>query len=45
MSCEEGVTPFEEVHDISPTFGKPALGKGALGTWPFQGGPRTQSRG
>ena len=33
MSYEEGVTPFEEVHDISPTWGNRRWAKGlwALG--------------
>jgi len=37
--------PSEEMHDISLINGRPFFsGKGALGTWRFQDGPRTQSR-
>ena len=44
MSNEEGVTPFEVVHDTTPAEVTPEPGKEALGTWRFQGGPRTLSR-
>ena len=43
MSDDEGVTPFEVVLDITPVEVTPEPGKGALGTWRTQGGPRTQS--
>ena len=36
--------PSEEMHDISLINGRPFSGKGALGTWRFQDGSRTQSR-
>jgi hypothetical protein len=44
MSDEEGVTPFEVVRDTTPVWVTPTPGKGALGTWRYQGGPRTLSR-
>jgi hypothetical protein len=45
MSDDEGVTPFEVARDATPGSVTPAAGKGALGTWRPQDGPRTQSRG
>ncbi len=37
MSDEGGVTPSDEVRDISPLRVTPKAGKGALGTWRFRG--------
>jgi len=37
--------PFDSAPDAEPVSVVPTLGKGALGTWRFQDGPRTQSRG
>ncbi len=36
MSYEGGVTPSDEVLDISPPEVTPEVGKGALGTWRFR---------
>ena len=44
MSDEGGVTPSEVVLDTTLARVTPAPGKGALGTWRSQDGPRTQSR-
>jgi hypothetical protein len=42
MSDEGGVTPSDEVLDISPPEVTPEAGKGALGTWRFpETGPDT----
>jgi len=43
-SDEGGVTPTEEMHDISHPAVTPTGGKGALGTWRSQGGARILSR-
>jgi len=40
-----GVTLLDLARDAEPVRVTPASGKGALGTWRFQDGPRTQSRG
>ena len=37
MSDEGGVTPSDEMLDISPLRVTPEAGKGALGTWRFGG--------
>jgi len=37
--------PFDSAPDAGPVRVGPVPGKGALGTWRFQDGPRTQSRG
>ncbi len=42
MSDEGGVTPSDEVLEISPPKVTPEAGKGALGTWRFlETGPDT----
>jgi len=33
MSCEEGVTPFEVILEVTPREVTPQRGKGALGAW------------
>ncbi len=40
MSDEGGVTPSDEVLEISPPEVTPEAGKGALGTWRFRAGLR-----
>ena len=40
MSDEGGVTPSDEVFEISPPKVTPEAGKGALGTWRFRAGLR-----
>ncbi len=43
MSCEEGVTPFEVILEVTPGEVTPQRGKGALGAWWAKG--RSAGRG